>query len=73
MALTEFPRLLDSGFYDQTLEILTGPGWQSRNLLLPRLKNVPAYNREIFARMLSSNGYQADIPGIAPTEPRPWR
>ncbi len=47
MAIGEFAGLLDSAFFDQTVAIITGPGWRERNLLLPRLQGVIRSETEI--------------------------
>jgi hypothetical protein len=72
MAIDEFARLLDSGFYDQAVAIITGPGWRERDMLLPRLKGVVQRNRDVFAKMLYSLGYDVSVPGITMPDPRPW-
>jgi hypothetical protein len=72
MAIEEFAGLLDSGFYDQTVAIITGPGWRERDLLLPRLRGVIQRNRDTFAKKLYTLGYDVNVPGITLPEPRPW-
>jgi hypothetical protein len=70
--IAEFPRLLDSGFYSETVAIFTGPGWRERDILLPRLKDVAERHRQAFARALYKLGYDVNVPGIARPDPRPW-
>src|ERR1700722_6648721 len=72
MALAEFPRLLDSGFYGETIAILTGPGWRERDILLPRLKDVAERHRQAFDRALYKLGYDVTVPGVTRRDPRPW-
>jgi hypothetical protein len=72
IVLEEFAKLLKSGFYDQTIAILTGPGWSERDKILPRLKQVATPNREEFARALYRLGYDVNVPGVAAPDPRPW-
>lgn len=72
MALAEFPRLLDSGFYAETVAIITGPGWRERDILLPRLNGVAERHRQAFDRALYKLGYDATVPGITRRDPRPW-
>jgi hypothetical protein len=72
MAITEFAKLLDAGFYAETVAIFTGPGWRERALLLPGLKDVAERHRQAFARALYKLGYDIDVPGIARPEQRPW-
>jgi len=71
-AITEFAKLLDTGFYADMVAIFTGPGWRERALLLPGLKDVAERNRQAFARALYKLGYDVDVPGIARPDPRPW-
>jgi hypothetical protein len=70
--ITEFAKLLDTGFYADTVAIFTGPGWRERGLLLPRLKDVAERHRQAFASALYKLGYDVDVPGIARPDPRPW-
>jgi hypothetical protein len=72
MGIEEFVKLLDSGFVDQTIAIITGPGWRERKLILPRLKDVALRNRQAFAKALYRLGYDVVVPGIVPPDPRPW-
>jgi len=72
MALSEFPRLLDAGFYAETVAIFIGPGWRERNILLPRLKDVAERHRQAFSKALYKLGYDVNVPGIARPDPRPW-
>lgn len=72
-AITEFARLLDTGFfYEETVAIFTGPGWPERALLLAGLKDVAQPQRQAFAKALYKLGYDVDVPGIARPDPRPW-
>jgi hypothetical protein len=70
--LEEFASLLNSGFADETVDILTGPGWPVRNLILPRLARVTEDQRQAFARTAYRRGYDIKVPGIQPRDPRPW-
>jgi hypothetical protein len=73
MAITEFAKLLDTGFfYPETVAIFTGPGWPERARLLPGLKDVGERHRQAFAKALYKLGYDVDVPGIARPDPRPW-
>jgi hypothetical protein len=72
MALAEFPRLLDSGFYAETVAIFTGPGWRERDILLPRLRDVAERHRQAFDRALYKLGYDVTVPGVTRRDPRPW-
>jgi len=71
-ALSEFARMLDSGFYEDPIAIFTGPGWRLRDQLLPRLKDVAERYRDAFYKALYQRGYDIEVPGIARRDPRPW-
>jgi hypothetical protein len=70
--ITEFARLLDSGFVAQTVAIFTGPGWPERDVILPRLKDVGERPRQAFATAVYKLGYDVNVPGTARRDPRPW-
>jgi hypothetical protein len=72
MVVAEFANLLNSGFVVLTVEIIEGPGWSHRALLLSHLTDVTARYRDEFARELYKDGYDVTVPGIAPRDPRPW-
>jgi hypothetical protein len=72
-AVNEFVGLLNSAFYREAVEIFTGPAWRIRHRILPRLNEVRLGNREIFARLVHTAGFDIEVPGIAQPEPRPWR
>ena len=73
MAIGEFSHLLESGFYAETANLFTGPGWPIRNMLLARLNGVSEVSRQRFARTLYDEGYDIDVPGVGRVDPRPWR
>jgi hypothetical protein len=72
MAIGEFAKLLDTGFYGEAVSIFTGPGWRVRDLLLPRLKKVAEVHRQAFAKALYTRGYDVAVPGVTHPESRPW-
>lgn len=63
-AIREFIGLLSSSFYHEVVAIFTGPGWQVRELILPRLKDVDKRHRQNFADVLYRQGFDVTIPGI---------
>jgi hypothetical protein len=64
-AMNEFIGLLRSQLYGQAVEILTGPAWHVRNVVLDRLKDLPRRTRENFAKALNAQGYDdLVVPGI---------
>jgi hypothetical protein len=71
MVVDEFAHLLDSGFMNETIAALTGPGWPIRNRLLAGISKVGQVHRREFARELLRRGYRVSVPGIE-LEPRPW-
>jgi hypothetical protein len=64
-AIVEFVALLESGLYQEAVDILTGPAWDMRELLLSRLLNVPLRHRQDIAKLLSDSGYDLPVPGVA--------
>jgi hypothetical protein len=72
MTVREFVGLLDSGFYLEMAAVLTGPGWNVRDVLLPRLKDASEQFRRALARELYRGGYDVAVPGIERPDSRPW-
>jgi hypothetical protein len=68
----EFVRLFDSRFYDEAADILVGPGWAIRGVLLAGLKDATELNRQLFARSVYHLGYDVTVPGVEPRDKRPW-
>ena len=58
----------DSRFSDQAADILIGPAWPERDLILPHLTQISEYDRKRFADVLYGRGY-VNVPGIG-LEPR---
>lgn len=73
MVLKEYVGLVSSGFYFESAEILTGPGWPVRELILPRLGAVPERHRVALEREVYRLGYDINVPGIDRGPDRPWR
>jgi len=70
--VNEFAELVDSDFHGDAEASLTGIGWMHRKRLLAGLDRVEIASREAFARLLSRDGYDVQIPGAKPKE-RPWQ
>ncbi len=70
--LNEERSLLDAGFAKEVGENLTGAGWPIHDLILARLADATAENRELLARRLRHDGYEMRVPGIVLDETRPW-
>lgn len=68
----EFSRLVESNFYAEAADILTGPGWPVRDRLLAGLKDVTDVDREIFAKTVYRLGYDVSVPGVDRQDFRPW-
>jgi len=58
----------DSRFSDQAADILIGPAWPERELIMPHLTQISEYDRKRFADVLFGRGY-VNVPGIG-LEPR---
>jgi hypothetical protein len=71
--ISEFVGLVKSGFERETADILEGPGWKMRDLLIARLADVREGNRQRFANVLYADGLDLSVPGIPVRERRPWR
>jgi len=71
-AVREFAHMVDSWMYYDTIAIITGPGWPIHDRLLGALDGVGLPQREALAKALYQRGYDAQIPGVAPHDPRPW-
>jgi hypothetical protein len=67
--LHEFVGLLETGEYDTTVQIFTGPAWPVRDVILPRLAKVSLQHRIAFAKAVYAAGYDVAVPGVAPTGP----
>jgi hypothetical protein len=62
---SEFIRLLKSrNFFTEAASILVGPAWRVRDQVLSRLSELSERDREDFAQVLQSKGYDLPIPGI---------
>lgn len=71
-AASEFVSLLESGFYEQVASIFISLSPQTREILLPHLKNVAERPRQAFTDALKAKGEERVVPGIWRQEPRPW-
>jgi hypothetical protein len=69
----EFSRLVESKFYADAADILTGPGWPVRDRLLAELKDATDVDREIFAKTVYRLGYDVAVPGVDRQDFRPWK
>ena len=63
-AINEFVALLESGLSDQAAEIIIGPAWPERELILSHLTRLSDYERQSFADALHRRGYDLNVPGI---------
>jgi hypothetical protein len=63
-AVNEFVTLLESHFHQEAAEILIGPAWPERELILSHLTRVADIDRQLFANALSGRGYDLNVPGI---------
>jgi hypothetical protein len=72
-AIDEFVALLETGLYAQVAEIFTGPAWHVRNVILPRLKSIADWRRELFVKAVDRLGYDIDLPSTEKLDRRPWQ
>jgi hypothetical protein len=68
----EFAALVDSGFLDDAVVILTGVGWIQRQRLLDGLTQADIVARERLARRLAQGGVKVEVPGVE-VDQRWWR
>jgi hypothetical protein len=68
----EFVGLVESGFFAESVDLMTGPGWPIHDVLLSRLQTVPLAGREELAAALRSRGYDVTPPGVTERRQRPW-
>jgi hypothetical protein len=68
--IDEFAGMLKSSFFDQATDIFVGPAWPEREPILLRLASIPYGNRQVFADMLYSRGYDINVPGVKRPESR---
>jgi hypothetical protein len=73
LAVMEFKDLVASAYYDTAVEILVGPGWPIRDVLLHRLEDTSEEARRRFASSANELGYEIAVPGVERPDPRPWR
>jgi hypothetical protein len=71
-AINEFIALLETGLYEQIVDIFTGPAWSVHEMILPRLSETPERSRREFSRVMHDRGYDVTIPGIEPYKTHPW-
>lgn len=72
-AVTEFKDLVASAYYESAVEILVGPGWPARDLLLRRLEEAPVEARRQFSHSADQLGFTIEVPDVDRTDLRPWR
>jgi hypothetical protein len=73
-AITEFVGLVRSQLYIEAVDIMVGPGWPIRQLLLARLNGLKEFDRRAFAKLLyKKNVDDITVPGIEMRPLRPWQ
>ena len=70
-AITEFLALINSEFYEQAVDILSGPAWQLRDIIIPHLAGLPDRRREAFAKAVYARGLEVKMPGIKQPNSKP--
>ena len=71
-AVHEFSRLVGSNYISEAADILGGPGWRVRDILLSGLKDVDEDSRQAFSKYIYKQGYDLAVPGVERPEWRPW-
>jgi hypothetical protein len=71
--ISEFLRLIKGGFSEQAADILQGPAWRLRDILIPDLASLPLQDREIFSRAMYNRGIDVRVPGVRRPQSRPWQ
>jgi hypothetical protein len=69
--IDEFAGMLKASFFEQAADIFVGPAWPEREPILSRLARIPDGNRQAFADVLYSRGYDVIVPGIKRPELHP--
>lgn len=73
-AVVEFVSMVRSQLYEEAKDVIAGPGWPNRHLLLLQLKDLNENTRRIFSRVLYDKGLDdVPVPGIETRPQRPWR
>ncbi|SHJ85609.1 hypothetical protein SAMN05444159_1698 [Bradyrhizobium lablabi] len=73
-ATAEFVDLIRSHQYSDAAEIIAGPGWPIRELLLKKTKDVDDVDRNVFAKFLREKGLdELVVPNTEPAWNRPWQ
>lgn len=72
-ARREFAAMVGSALVEEAARILEGPGWLARKDLLAVLSDVQLNLRIQLDKRLRRDGFDVEIPGVAPTEFRPWQ
>lgn len=71
-AVSEFSRLVGSNYLAAAADILEGPGWPIREVLISGLKDVDEINRQSFAKLIYRRGFDLAVPGVERPDWRPW-
>jgi hypothetical protein len=73
-AVSEFVGLIRSDLFERAADILAGPGWPERHILLARLGELPEPLRRRFADVLYARGLDnVAVPGVKPPPLPPWQ
>ena len=71
--VSEFRNLVTSGYTAGAAEILTGPGWPQRDVLLSAIADAPDDDKRHLDDAIYNLGFDAPIPGLPPHGSRPWK
>jgi hypothetical protein len=70
--VSEYSRLVGSGFFGEAADILDGPGWPVHDILITGLKDVDEDSRQTFSKVIYRRGFDLEVPGVERPEWRPW-
>jgi hypothetical protein len=70
--VVDFAQIVDNGFYPEAARMLSGPGWRLRDRLLESLTRIPLVRREQFEQVLAAEAISVAVPGVVPSEQRPY-
>lgn len=68
----EFAHLVESNYFGAAADILEGPGWPVRDVLMSSLKDIDDISRQTFAIVIYRRGLDLAVPGVERPEWRPW-
>jgi hypothetical protein len=71
--LAEFRNLVAGGYIANAAQILAGPGWGQKDVLLASLESLPDLTKQSLLSAVAALDREIQIPGLAPRGQRPWK